>query len=188
MPKEGGTVRTPGTPVRTPVPRGTSARAQPDSPAAPSRAALDALNLRRVRPSEEEVPEPDPIPVSAGPIGLVVELAFNATREKLREFTVIDRMQARLFPLMDVTNTLVRYCVEIAEYRQSAATYAKQYRKLRPEQPNIMDDLMYRTAQWQKSREGKNLEKITDIALAEIETRPGNEEDNISGGRNFPED
>jgi hypothetical protein len=58
-------------------------------------------------------------------------------------------------------NTLYRNCIEIAMYRQSKEDYHTIYRKEKPQPMDIMDDMMYRVAQWQKSVAGKNLEKAT---------------------------
>ena len=35
---------------------------------------------------------------------------------------------------------------------------------------------MYRVAQWQKSREGKNLDRAIDLALAETEAKAGEDD------------
>jgi hypothetical protein len=124
--------------------------------------------------------------VSAGSVDKVIDLAFNPTREKIREVTIIDRLQGRLFPIMDTMNSLYRNIIEIATYRQSSNEYQQLYRKEKPEPMDIMDDLMFRTAQWQKSVAGKNLEKATDIALAETETRgDDNMGDPTSTGRGY---
>jgi hypothetical protein len=133
------------------------------------------LNLRRVRPEQEELPEPEPAKVAAGPVDKVIDLAFNPSREKIREVTIIDRLQGRLFPIMDAMNSLYRNCIEISMYRQSRELYRTAYQKECPAPIDIMDDLMFRVAQWQKSVAGKNLEKATDIALAETETRGDND-------------
>jgi len=154
---------------------------------------IDTARLKRVKPSksvaeeEEEVVErTTPASVSAGPVDKVIELAFNPSRDKIREVTIIDRMQGRLFPIMDAMNTLFGNCLEIAMYRQSRADYRAAYGRIKPKPLDIMDELMFRTAQWQKSVAGKNLERATDIALAETETRePENEDYSSSGGRGF---
>jgi hypothetical protein len=130
-----------------------------------------SLSLKRTKPDRDEIPTPDPVSVSAGPVDKVIELAFNPSREKIREVTIIDRLQGRLFPLMDTINSLYRNCIEVAMYRQSKEDYIMMYKKAKPEAMDVMDDFMFRTAQWQKSVAGKNLEKATDIALAETETR-----------------
>ena len=41
----------------------------------------------------------------------------------------------------------------------------------------LIDEFTYRTAQWQKSVQGKNLERAIDLALAETETKTGLEDD-----------
>jgi hypothetical protein len=164
-----------------------SSRTPPTQPAPPSYRKIDPekLNLRRSRPERDEFPPPDPVSISAGPVDKVIELAFNPTREKIREVTIIDRMQGRLFPIMDAMNTLYRNCIEIAMYRQDPGLYIDTYKKEKPAPVDIMDDLMFRIAQWQKSVAGKNLEKATDIALAETETRSGDEEEPIASGRGY---
>lgn len=134
---------------------------------------LDPQRLKRSRPprNEDDDLNPPQPSVSAGPIDRVIELAFNPTREKIREVTIIDRLQGRLFPIMDSTNALFRNCMEIALYRQSKDRYRSQHHKIEPDELDPIDELMFRTAQWQKSVGGKNLEKATDLALAETETQ-----------------
>ena len=133
--------------------------------------------IQRKKPGvEEEVEDTEPESVSAGAVEKALDLAFNPTREKIREVTIIDRLQGRMFPLLDVINMGQKYILEVAMYRQDKETYLKEFRKKRPTSPNWLDELMYRTAQWQKSVQGTNLTKITDIALAEVETRAGEEE------------
>jgi hypothetical protein len=143
---------------------------------------IDPARIRRSRPPDREEDEvPQPKPVSAGPIEKVIDLAYNPSREKIREMTVIDRWQARLFPILDTVNTMYNQCIEIALYRQSKDNYNDLFKRRRPLQTDIIDELLYRTAQWQKSREGKNLQSATDLALAETETS-GQEEGIPSGG------
>ena len=115
--------------------------------------------------------------VSEGTVDKALDLAFNATREKLREVTVIDKMQGRIFPFVDVINQGIHYCVEVATYRFNRDYYKKVYKKDLPEYPDLLDELLYRIAQWQKSVQGTNLQKITDIALAEMEVRAGEEDE-----------
>ncbi len=143
---------------------------------------IDPLKLRRTpRPEDENYDNSEPLSVSAGPIDRVIELAFNPTREKIREVTIIDRLQGRLFPIMDAMNTLYRNCIEVATYRQSLDLYKELYHKSKPAQMDIMDEMMFRIAQWQKSVAGKNLERATDIALAETEVKAGEEGEPITG-------
>lgn len=133
---------------------------------------------RPKRLSAEMVAKTDePQVVSQGPVDKAIDLAFNPTREKLREVTIIDRIQGRLFPLLDVVNRGCQYVLEVALYRKDPVAYAQEYGKDRPIQPNLLDEMMYRTAQWQKSIQGVNLGKITDLALAEMETRSEDDED-----------
>jgi len=146
------------------------------------------LNLRRKTGDDagEEVKEED-VKVSAGVVEKALDLAFNPTREKIREVTIIDRIQGRLFPLLDMINTGRSYIIEVATYRQDKDIYKKKFKQVMPIQPNLLDEFIYRTAQWQKSVAGKNLERITDIALAETEVRGGEEDDPFKGRDPFDE-
>lgn len=122
--------------------------------------------------------------VSAGAVDRVIDLAFNPSREKIREMTMVDRIQARNFPLLDMINKGREYCIEAAFYMADPKQYKKLYDKDKPKIPNLLDEFMFRTAQWQKSIAGKNLEKATDIALAEIESQGDRDEDEL--GRKDP--
>lgn len=123
--------------------------------------------------------------VSAGAIDRVIDLAFNPSREKIREVTIIDRMQGRLFPILDTTDALFLDCIKVAVYRQSPENYGAVFKEPEPTpMVDILGELLYRTAQWQKSVAGKNLERATDIALAETETREP-EEEPLGPGRGY---
>ena len=135
----------------------------------------------RKRPTEDEELELPPAKVAAGSVDKVIDLAFNPTREKIREVTIVDRIQGRLFPQLDMINAGLLYCLEIAFFRQSPTEYEKQFKRKMPKPPNLMDEFIYRTAQWQKSISGKNLERATDIALAETEAKSGDEGDIVGG-------
>ena len=141
------------------------------------------VRKRSLPPKQEEPAEPR---VSQGSIDKVIDLAFNPTREKIREVTVIDRMQGRLLPQLDIVCTMRDYVIEVAEYRENPDAYAEKYDKEFPEQPKVIEDFIYRLAQWQKSVQGKNLERATDIALAETETRGEREEEYDQRGRENP--
>lgn len=134
--------------------------------------------LKRKKPDEVEEGEVkvEEAKVSAGAVDKVIDLAFNPSREKIREVTIIDRIQGRLFPLLDVINAGRLYILEVALYRQDKDLYYKTFKKKRPIPPNLLDEYMFRTAQWQKSVAGKNLERATDIALAETEVKGGEDD------------
>jgi len=91
-------------------------------------------------------------------------------------------MQGRLFPQLDMINFMRHYCLEVAYYREDTKVYKELFGKDIPVQPDPIDELLYRTAQWQKSEKGQNLQKITDIALAETEANAEDEEGAIPGG------
>ena len=143
---------------------------------------IDKDKLKRNKPeqSQSRGNGKRPIDVTAGEIGKVIDLAFNPSRDKIREVTIVDRMQARLLPQLDIIDLVWQYIVEIGTYRQDSKLYKELYNKEVPEPPNLIDEFTYRTAQWQKSVLGKNLERATDLALAETEARAGIE-DGISG-------
>jgi len=143
---------------------------------------IDNEKLKRTRVKEEEQePESKPTPVSAGAVEKGMDLAFNPTREKMPEVTIINPMQGRLFPILNLVDLGLQGCLEKAQYREDKEKYAVIHKKLKPVSPNYIDELLYRTAQWQKSIEGRNLTKICDIALAEVETEAG-EKEGLSGG------
>ena len=115
----------------------------------------------------------------------VIELAFNPSREKLREVTIIDRMQGRTFPLIDTMSSLFLDCIKVSAYRQSPQNYQEIFEETQPPPLfDIMGEYLYRTAQWQKSIAGKNLERATDIALAETE-KGAEEEDQYAASRGY---
>jgi len=157
-----------------------------------NKAKLDVKRKSKAKTEEEEIPE-EPKPVSAGAVDKIVDYVFNPTREKIREVTSVDRIQARLLPQLDVVELMWKYVIDIAEYRKNVTTYCiknaedaehfaslcKEKKKKQPVSINIIDEFVYRTAQWQKSIGGMNLKSAIDLALAETETRANDEGDII---------
>jgi hypothetical protein len=140
---------------------------------------IDPASLRRNKPPVAEIP-PEP-PAAANALrATIVELAFNPTREKIREVTIVDRMQGRLLPLLDLEAQAWESVLETALYRQDSNLYQKVFSRPRPLPINPIAEYTYRLAQWQKSVAGKNLERATDIALAETENK-GDEEGDMDG-------
>ncbi len=164
------------------MPKEQTEPTEPREATTKSRVDPSKLHRRQTVPGPSAIPEP-PAPVSAGAVEKALDLAFNPSREKIREVTIVDRMQGRMFPLLDIINAGQQYCLEIALFRQDPEEYEYLFKKARPIMPNLLDDLLYRTAQWQKSVQGVNLTKITDIALAETETRAGEEGEGYGGDR-----
>ena len=146
-----------------------------------------SIESKRVAIAEEELRRlKEKGAVSAGPVDKVIELAFNPSRDKLREVTIIDRMQGRMFPLIDTINGLFLDCVKIAAYRESPGSYEETFEEPHPPVVfDVMGEYLMRTAQWQKSIAGKNLERATDIALAETEKGTEEEEPYAGGGRGY---
>ena len=140
----------------------------------PNGSKIDKGKLKRKKVGEEAEggeKEEKEVSVSAGAVERIADFIFNPTREKIREVTIVDRIQGRLFPLCDVINAGQQHILEIAFYRQDKKKYEKTFNQETPITPNFLDELMYRTAQWQKSIAGKNLERGMDIVLAEMESR-----------------
>lgn len=136
---------------------------------------IDKTGLKLIREKKEphakvKIKE-EPPSVSAGPIIKFLELVFNASDEKLREVTIIDRRQGRLLPQQDINNALWEYVIEVATYRKDSVAYAESYERTYPIEPQLGALYVKRTAQWGKSINGVNLGKAVDIALAEMETR-----------------
>ncbi len=142
------------------------------------------LTLKRATvKSKEEEKEPKQPAITAGTIDKLVDLGFNPSREKIREVTIIDRLQGRLLPILDLVNTGQPYILEIALYRQSPEQYEKEFEKSMPIPPIYLEELIYRIAQWQKSVGGANLTKMQDVILAQTEASM--EEEQGVGGDPF---
>ena len=142
----------------------------------------DRIVQKRSIPKVEMPVEPR---VTAGSIDKVIDLAFNPTRDKIREVTIIDRMQGRLLPQLDMLSSLMDYVMEVAEYRESPEAYMVKYERAVPISQELVKEYMYRLAQWQKSVSGRNLERATDIALAETESQKEREESGRTGENPF---
>jgi|TARA_Y100000310_G_scaffold76443_1_gene72923 hypothetical protein len=111
---------------------------------------------------EQEIPEEENS-TTAGNIGRVIDYAFNPSKDKIREMTNISRLQAAAFPLLDVKTDGLKHCLAIAAYNVG------EINKI-PIMPDLSDTFVHRTAQWQKSIKGSNLEKAVQLAMAEIES------------------
>jgi hypothetical protein len=146
-----------------------------------------SIESKRVAVAEEELRRlKERGAISAGAVERVIDLAFNPSRDKLREVTIIDRMQGRTFPLIDTMNGLFLECVKIAAYRESPGTYEATFEESHPPIVfDVMGEYLMRTAQWQKSIAGKNLERATDIALAETEKGTEEEDQYAGSGRGY---
>jgi len=139
---------------------------------------INPADLRR-RDKPPVTPEDgkNPPGVSAGAIGpRMVDYIFNATREKLREVTSVTQIEAQLLPQIDVVDTMWKYAIEVAYYRQNADNYKRLFGQERPVPPDPIGEWIYRKAQWNKSIQGMNLKAGIDITLAETEARMGGEE------------
>ena len=145
---------------------------------------IDPAKIKRSKPVVEEERKADSTSVSAGPVEKAMDLAFNPTREAIKGVTVIDRMQGRLLPLLDIQSQEWEYVIEVATYRQDAKNYAVIYGQETPVPINLYEEYMYSLALWQKSVDGINLGKITDIALAEMETKA--EDEDLKDGTGDP--
>lgn len=146
---------------------------------APAKPQLDLSKLRRGKTVEEE-PEPEPKSVSAGPVDKIGEYILNPSREKMREVTVIDMYQARLFPQLDMCGSLMHYVLEIAQFREDSVLYERVYKHKRPIPPDAQDEFLFRTAQWARSIHGKSLDAGVSLTMAEVESKA--DDDGMGGG------
>lgn len=117
---------------------------------------------------------PEEPQISQGSVtGQIASLALNPAKNKLKEFTYITRYQASLFPLLDTIIMGRKYVLEVAEFLMNPDAYKKlakrEKRPLIPAMPDLASELLYSTAQWQKSIKGSNLEHASDFIIAEIE-------------------
>lgn len=132
---------------------------------------IDTSKLQRKKPpGEEEHTKKEP-PVSQGAIDRIVDLVGNPSRDKIREVTSITAMQGKLLPQLDIYDLMWQHYIEVAMYRQNPVLYEETYERVMPIFPNIVEEFMYRTAQWQKSVQAMNLKSMMDLALAETEAR-----------------
>lgn len=149
-----------------------------DVPRPPAKLANVKLT-RSSRKEQPEYPEKPPPPVSSGDVGKIMDFMFNPSRDSIRTVTIIDRMQGQLLPQLDLANSVYHYLIEVATYRMNCDLYAEQYKQIRPKQPDIIDDFVFRTAQWQKSVGGVNLNKGVEVVLADMESRASDDPYNI---------
>jgi len=148
---------------------------------------LSSEKVTRTKEKEvEEKEKQEPVSVSAGVIERIADYAFNATREKIREMTSINRMQAMLLPQLDLVGQAWRELIEIVIYRQDSIAYLKLFKQKQPIPFDPIDEYIYRFAQWSKSRDAMNLKSAMDLALAEVEAEAG--EKGLPGGADVWED
>jgi len=119
--------------------------------------------------------------LAAGEIKSLLAAVYNPTRESIRGFTIVDRIQGRLLPQLDVLALMWDYVEEIAMYRYDW----KKYEDAHPDEPvpkvpNLIEEFTYKTALWQRSVGGKAMERGIDLSLAEIESG-GNEDQDYYG-------
>lgn len=138
---------------------------------------IDPEKLKRTKPIEDDESKSEEPKVSAGTIDKVIDLAFNPSRDKMPEVTIIDWMQGRLLPQLTLVGLGWQYIIEIAAFRQDSVEYERVFGRKQPIPPELIKEFMYSTAQWQKSVKGENLKSLADIALAEIETKAEEEDD-----------
>lgn len=141
-----------------------------------ARAEAQELAKRRKESTAGIKPESKPTPVSAGVVESIVDYVLNASRDKIREVTSVDRIQARLLPQLDILDIVWQHIIEIALFRQDAVVYKLEFERERPIPPNLIEEYTYRTAQWQKSVGGANWKSAIDLALAETESKLADED------------
>ncbi len=138
----------------------------PDGPPKPP--TLRITRTKKEPPVEDGEESP---PVTQGAIEKIVDYMFNPSRDKIREVTFINQMQARYLPQLDVVTDSWAHLIEVAEFRQDPDEYKKKYKRQKPVPPNLIGVFVYRTAQWNKSIGGFNLKEGMNLALAETEAK-----------------
>lgn len=163
-------------------------RPKPDNP------PLDPTALRRAEKPAKAVPAPQqvPIPVSAGDVGKIADYVFNTSRAKMPEMTVIDRVQGRLFPQLNIISEVSKLCSAVCAYRQAEHFHKRgnsgePFRGEVPPYPDLIDEYLFRAAQWQKSVDGRNLGKGVEVLLADMETRNNAEDEGMGSGDSWRE-
>jgi len=140
-------------------------------------------NLKRRRSqAEEEEPGKPKMAVSTAVMDRIADVLVAPSGDILPSFTVIDKFQGRLFPLIDMINVIWDDILQIAQYRQDKEEYKKIYKKAKPVSLNWLAGLLTSTAVWQKSIGGMNLRSLGQLALAETEARAGDEGEGFGGG------
>ena len=135
------------------------------------------LNLKREgKPLVEEEIEPKPRAVSAGAVDKIADYLCNPNDETFREVTFIDRQQGRLLPLVDIIDEGLQYMMESILYRHNSTEYGKIFERNQPIPPNLLHSLVFRTAQWQKSVDGRNFKELKELGLTELEARTMDDE------------
>ena len=139
------------------------------------RADRDARELIKPKKAEEDRN------LAAGDIKSLLAAVYNPPRESIRGFTIVDRIQGRLLPQLDVLSLMWDYVEDIAAYRFDWRKYEENHPdSLIPKVPNLIEEFTYKTALWQRSVGGKAMERGIDLSLAEIESG-GNEEQDYYG-------
>lgn len=138
--------------------------------------AIDKKNLKRKKTKTDEDGENEEQKTTAGAIERLVDYAFNPSDEKLREMTVINRMEGMLLPIVDILGTERQNILDIVSYRYDPTAFEKIARKKYPESPDLVALFVKRKAQWNKSIEGRNLKEAINVTLADIEVRSGEED------------
>ena len=136
------------------------------------RADREAKELLKVKKVEEERS------LAAGDIKSLLAAVYNPTRESIRGFTIVDRIQGRLLPQLDVLALMWAYVEDIAAYRFDWRKYGEEHPDDPvPRVPNLIEEFTYKTALWQRSVGGKAMERGIDLSLAEIESGSNDDQD-----------
>lgn len=111
--------------------------------------------------------------------GKIATLSLSPERGKMKEFTYISRFQATLFPLLDTIIRARKYILEVALYMEDPKAYEKEMKKqglpIQPIIPDLAEELLYSTSQWQRSvgKDDNLLSRSFDLAIADIQSQAG---------------
>lgn len=145
-----------------------------------------ALAQRRASMQQDDTSDapPTPSPVSLGPAGAIVDALINTAPEKLLELTDFDRNQVSLVPQVVVIDDMWDYIEQVLDYREDKEQYTKSFKRKYPEIPDTSGKFVHVLAQTRRSLGGKMKKALEDMALAELETRAGDDMGGV-GGHDF---
>lgn len=132
---------------------------------------IDPQLLRRSRPQEEEADEhEEDEKLTKGTVTKIVDIVLSPSDRTIRSFTNIDPVLAKLLPVLDIIDEAWDNCIAIAAYRYDSSKHK------RPEEPKLIKTFTTSLAMWRRSINGKAFNSSMNLALAETETRAGEDD------------
>lgn len=122
--------------------------------------------------------------------GQIADTLLNTSRDRAKEFTYITRYQAILFPLLDTVIVGKNHIIAIAEYMEGKAqglseAKLKALYKKASEIPDLAEQLLYSTTQWNKSIGGAHIKRSFDLAETDLTNK---DEPDLMGGFDYQDE